>query len=78
MTLSLFFSLYCLEAGLFFLLAPWTRFWGANPLFQYSDTLAAFLTNAYVRGLFSGFGVAHLLIGSREIFHILRRRRRAS
>jgi hypothetical protein len=74
MTLSLFFALYCLEAGLFFLLAPWTRFWGASPLFQHSEAIAAFLTDPYIRGLFSGFGLVHLLLGSREIFQMIRRR----
>lgn len=75
MTMSLLFSLYCLEAGLFFLLAPWTRFWNVNPLVQYSETFHVFLTNGFVRGFFSGFGIVHLLIGAREIASMLRRRK---
>lgn len=78
MTVSLLFSLYCLEAGLFFLLAPWTHFWNANPLVQYSETLSVILTNGYVRGLFSGFGLVHLLVGAGEIKAMLERRRQAS
>ena len=75
MTVALLFTLYCFEAGLFFLFAPWTRFWTANPIVQYSETLNVLLTNGYVRGLFSGFGLVHLLIGFREIALMIRHRR---
>lgn len=75
MTLAVFFSLYCLEAGLFFLLAPWTRFWGNSPLFHYSEMLGALLTNFYIRGLVSGVGLAHIVIGAREIVALSRRKK---
>lgn len=74
MTLTVFFSLYCLEAGLFFLLAPWTRFWGNSPIFHFSEIIGTFLTNFYVRGLVSGVGLAHILIGTRELFSLRRRK----
>jgi hypothetical protein len=32
MSLTLFFALYCLEAGVFFLIVPWTMIWTVNPL----------------------------------------------
>ena len=75
MSLSLFFSLYCLEAGLFFVFAPWTRFWGANPLVQSTGAIGAFLLNSYVRGFFSGIGFAHIIVGIRELLSIVKRRR---
>jgi hypothetical protein len=75
MTLALFFSLYCFEAGIFFLVVPWTRFWAHNPIVYSSDAVGALLTNFYVRGLFSGFGVLHFLVGAHELFAMFRRRR---
>lgn len=75
MALRVFFILYCLEAGFFFVLAPWTRFWLGNPLFTYAPSITAIATNPYVRGLVSGFGVLHLLIGLRDLMDILQARR---
>lgn len=77
MALGIVFSIYCLEAGVFFLIAPWTRFWALNPLLHANDAVAAFAENDYVRGLVSGFGIVHLMVGVREIFELLRRRRHA-
>jgi hypothetical protein len=76
MTLALFFTLYCFEAGLFFLIAPWTRFWTVNPLITYAELYGIYLTSPWARGLFSGFGLIHLLVGARELMLILGRRRR--
>src|SRR5436305_15301989 len=69
MTVPLFFALYCLEAGLFFIVVPWTRVWVMNPILQASPDLMLFATNPLVRGFVSGFGVVHLLIGRRDILH---------
>ena len=67
MALRVFFILYCIEAGVFFLLAPWTRFWLGHPLLTYNSSVAALTVNPFLRGFISGFGVVHLLIGFREI-----------
>lgn len=66
MASTLLFILYCLEAGVFFMIAPWTRFWTTNPLFQSTELLALITESFYLRGLISGLGVVHLLVGTRE------------
>jgi len=75
MTVPLFFALYCLEAGLFFTIAPWTRVWTMNPLLHSSLTLGMLADNPFFRGLVSGFGVVHLIVGTRDILKLVRARR---
>jgi len=76
MSLALFFALYCLEAGLFFIIVPWTRFWPANPLLQTHLAVTLAAANPFVRGAVSGFGLMHLLIGIKDIVRITREARR--
>jgi hypothetical protein len=71
MALRVVFVLYCIEAGLFFLLAPWTRFWLTNPLLAFSPSIAAAAANPFLRGFVSGFGVVHILLGLREFLEIV-------
>lgn len=75
MSLPLFFALYCLEAGVFFTVVPWTRLWTMNPILHNSLAISMVADNPFVRGMVSGFGVAHLLIGVRDIVLISRARR---
>jgi hypothetical protein len=75
MTLALFFALYCLEAGLFFTIVPWTRVWTMNPLLQQSLAVAVFANNPFFRGFVSGFGVIHIIIGINDIIRISQARR---
>ena len=75
MALSVLFVLYCLEAGLFFTIAPWTRFWTLNPILHYTSSISLIADNAFVRGLVSGFGLVHLLLCAREISEIIERAR---
>jgi len=77
MSLSLFFALYCLEAGLFFVIVPWTRLWTINPLLHSTVTVSLLAGNPFVRGFVSGFGVIHLIIGVRDIVKITNARRQA-
>ena len=77
MSLALFFALYCLEAGLFFIVVPWTRLWTVNPLLHGSLAVSVFAGNPFVRGFVSGFGVIHLIIGVKDIIQISHARRRA-
>lgn len=70
MAAALLFVLYCIEAGLFFLIVPWTRFWAVHPLLHSTDMVAALAGSGYVRGLISGFGLMHLILGIREVFRI--------
>ena len=78
MSLALFFALYCLEAGLFFTVVPWTRIWTMNSLLHDSTAIALVADNPFVRGFVSGIGLLHLLFGVREIFRLARTRRSAA
>ena len=75
MTVPLFFALYCLEAGVFFIVVPWTRVWVMNPILQASPDLLLLATNPFTRGFVSGFGVVHLLIGIKDILRFAHERR---
>jgi hypothetical protein len=74
-SVALFFALYCLEAGLFFTIVPWTRIWTMNPLLHGNMALGLWADNPFVRGFISGFGVIHLIIGVKDIIRISRERR---
>ncbi len=75
MSLALFFALYCLEAGLFFTVVPWTRVWTVNPLLHHNLAIGMWADNPFVRGFISGFGVIHLIIGFKDILRIGHARR---
>jgi hypothetical protein len=75
MSVAFFFALYCLEAGLFFIVVPWTRVWVANPILQATPELMVFAANPFVRGFVSGFGVVHLIIGVKDVMQIVAARR---
>ncbi|HYR30034.1 MAG TPA: hypothetical protein VEU30_16310, partial [Thermoanaerobaculia bacterium] len=75
LSIPLFFALYCLEAGLFFTVVPWTRVWTLNPFLHGNVALAFWADNPFVRGFISGLGVVHLIVGMRELFRLLRNRR---
>lgn len=74
MAVTLLFGLYCLEAGIFFIVAPWTRFWSLSPLLHSAPALSAIIDNPYFRGMVSGFGFVHLVIGIRAIGELLEAR----
>src|SRR5262249_50367935 len=74
-SVPLFFALYCLEAGLFFIFVPWTRVWTMNPLLQSPLTVAMLAGNPFVRGFVSGFGVVHIILGIKDIVRISAARR---
>ncbi len=78
MSAPLFYALYCLEAGLFFTIVPWTMIWTLNPLLHSNLAISAWADNPFVRGFISGFGLLHLLLGLREVLRMLRARREAS
>ena len=76
--MPLFFALYCLEAGLFFTVVPWTRLWTMNPWLHQNLTIGLWIDNPFVRGFISGFGVIHILLGVKDIVRLSRARRRES
>ena len=67
MPVPLFFAIYCLEAGLFFTIVPWTPAWSMNPLLHSHLAVAFVADNPFVRGFVSGLGIVHLLVGTRDI-----------
>lgn len=77
MSLPLFFAVYCIEAGVFFAVVPWTRIWVYHPLLHQSMAVAILVENPFVRGFVSGIGVVHVLVGVRELMRIIRERRQA-
>jgi hypothetical protein len=66
-SLALFLALYCLEAGVFLTIVPWTRIWTLNPLLHNDLAISVWADNPYVRGFVSGVGVVHIIIGVRDI-----------
>jgi hypothetical protein len=77
MSVPLFFALYCLEAGIFFTVVPWTRVWTLNPLLHHQVVVGMWADNPWVRGFITGFGLIHLIIGVRDILVINAARRAA-
>jgi hypothetical protein len=75
MSVPFFFALYCLEAGLFFVVVPWTRLWTLNPLLHRNMSVSMLAGNPFVRGFVSGFGVVHLLIGIKDKIRMTQARR---
>jgi hypothetical protein len=75
MSLTLFFALYCLEAGLFFLIVPWTMIWTLNPLLHSNIVVGMWADNPFVRGFISGLGLLHLIVGVRDLVRLSRERR---
>jgi hypothetical protein len=75
LSIALFFALYCLEAGLFFTVVPWTRIWTLNPLLHSNVAIGMWADNPFVRGFISGIGVIHLIVGMRELVRLSRGRR---
>lgn len=75
MSLTLFYAIYCIEAGVFFAVVPWTRIWTYHPLLHRSVEVAMWMDNPFVRGFVSGIGVVHVIVGFRELTAIIRARR---
>ncbi|MEO8503671.1 MAG: hypothetical protein ABI609_07235 [Acidobacteriota bacterium] len=55
------FILYCVEAGVFLLVAPWGQFWDRGMLQLPFEGWRALLLAPSVRGAVSGFGISHLV-----------------
>lgn len=75
MSVPLFFALYCLEAGLFFMIVPWTVVWTLNPVLHSSTAIGIWADNPFVRGFISGVGLLHLIIAAREFARLARAKR---
>ena len=73
--IRLFFILYCFEAGLFLLFAPWFQEWDRIMMqiirFQ---ALRGFVLHPWFRGALTGFGMVHLVWGAHDLITLLTRR----
>lgn len=69
------FILYCLEAGVFLLLAPWSPAWDRAWLQLEIPRLYFLFRHPAVRGAVTGFGLVHLVWSAHDLDRLLSRRR---
>lgn len=69
------FILYCIEAGIFLLFAPWSPVWDQAMIQIPLEGLRTFAMNPVLRGAVSGFGLVHLVWGAHDLDALLSRRR---
>lgn len=72
--LRVLFVIYCLEAGLFLVLSPWTGSWGRLGALLPWGALREIVLATWYRGLIASFGVVHLLWALHDLDLLLRRR----
>lgn len=70
--LRVLFVFYCVEIGLFLVIAPWRQVWPHLLLHLPSATLRAALLSPFGRGAVTGFGLVHLLWGAHDIHDLFR------
>jgi len=71
----LLFILYCVEAGVFLLLAPWSPMWGRTLAHLPLGALRGACLHPAFRGAVTGFGLVHLVWGANDLKLLLGRRR---
>jgi hypothetical protein len=69
------FILYCIEAGTFLVLAPWSPVWDRTLIQIPNEILRAFLLHPYLRAAVTGFGLVHLVWGAHDLDDLIFRRR---
>jgi hypothetical protein len=69
------FILYCVEAGTFLVLAPWSSIWDHVLVLAPYDLLRTAGLHSIVRSAVSGFGLIHLLWGAHDLDELIFRRR---
>jgi hypothetical protein len=65
--LQFLLGFYFLEAGLFLVLAPWSRIWTNRVVLSSPASLEALLASPSFRGFVAGLGVLHLVLAAREL-----------
>lgn len=63
--LTFLYLLYCVEAGIFLSLVPWSRVW-VTSYFAQMPGLRDLLLNGYLRGGVSGIGLLHLVAACKD------------
>ena len=71
----LLFILYCVEAGTFLLLAPWSPVWDRTLAQIPLEMLRAAGLHPMVRAAISGFGIVHLVWGAHDLDELIFRRK---
>jgi hypothetical protein len=71
------FVLYCIEAGTFLVLAPWSPVWDRMLLQLPGELLRAIALYPFVRAAVTGFGLIHLVWGAHDLDELIFRRRTA-
>lgn len=69
------FLLYCIEAGVLLLLAPWSPSWDHAIIQIPSFQIQSVLADGMMRGAISGFGLVHLVWGAHDLDGWLARRK---
>lgn len=69
------FILYCIDAGVLLLLAPWSLTWDRLALELPLGLLRGLFLHPVARGAVSGFGLVHLVWGAHDLDALLARRR---
>lgn len=77
-TFRIIFILYCVEAGAFLLLSPWSPRWDESVIQLSNLDLSSLLLHPAMRGAISGFGLVHLVWGAHDLDLWLAERRRAT
>lgn len=65
--LQLLLGFYFLEAGLFLVLAPWSRLWSQRVVLPAPASLEPLLASPSFRGFVAGVGILHLVLAVREL-----------
>lgn len=72
------YTLLFFVLGALMVVLPWTAFWTNNSLLDSYPAMQGFLSNNFVRGLFSGIGVLDIWAAFSEGVHLLRAVRSAN
>jgi hypothetical protein len=75
--LSLLFVLYCAEAGILLLFAPWKPVWDRMIIQIPLPVLRDAMLHPVARGAVTGFGLVHLVWGVHDLYLLLTRKARA-
>jgi hypothetical protein len=73
--LSLLFVLYCAEAGVLLIFAPWWPVWDRMLIQLPLPGLRNLMLHPFARGGVTGFGLVHLVWGAHDLHALLFRRR---